>query len=82
MSTRVLKRFLQMFCGHKFSWPHSGVHGRDYQVCLLCGSTYEYDWRTMRRTRRLAARPRADLQRAFELSTTHTRTTSSSGYRV
>jgi hypothetical protein len=82
MSTPVLKRFLQMFCRHEFSWPRSGVHGRDYQVCLLCGSTYEYDWRTMRRTRRLAAIPRAELQRAVELRNTQARTTSFSGHRV
>jgi len=54
MST-FLKCFLQMFCRHEFSWPHSGVNGQDYQVCILCGTTYEYDWHTMRRTRRLAS---------------------------
>jgi hypothetical protein len=53
MVTKVCKYLVQIFCRHQFSWPHSGVHGRDYQVCLLCGSTYEYDWTTMRRTRLL-----------------------------
>lgn len=48
-----LKQFLQKFCRHEFSWPHSGVYGQDYQVCVRCGAIYEYDWGTMRRTRRL-----------------------------
>jgi len=29
------------------------MQGRDYQVCLLCGTAYEYDWTTMRRTGRV-----------------------------
>ena len=49
-----LKHILQKFCRHEFSWPHSGVHGQDYQVCVRCGAIYEYDWVEMRRTRRLA----------------------------
>jgi len=27
--------------------------GCHYQICLLCGTAYEYDWTMMRRTRRL-----------------------------
>lgn len=54
MSTPFLKKLLQACCRHRFSWPHTGVHGEDYQVCLLCGATYAYDLTTMRRTRRLA----------------------------
>ena len=53
MSTPFLKRLLQSCCRHNFSWPHTGIHGQDYQICVLCGATYEYDWSTMRRTRRL-----------------------------
>jgi len=26
---------------------------RHYQICLACGTAYEYDWRLMRRTNRL-----------------------------
>ena len=47
----ILKQLLQKLCRHEFSWPHSGVQGHDYQVCVRCGAMYEYDWETMRRTR-------------------------------
>lgn len=57
MSSGFLKQFLQKFCRHEFSWPHSGAHGQDYQVCVICGTIYEYDWVSMRRTRRLASVP-------------------------
>lgn len=53
MAATFLKQLLQRLCRHRFSWPHSSVHGQDYQVCLICGVAYEYDWVTMRRTRRL-----------------------------
>ena len=53
MAARFLKRLLERFCRHEFSWPHSGSDGQDYQVCLICGTIYEYDLATMRRTRRL-----------------------------
>jgi hypothetical protein len=55
MAARFLKRLLQKLCRHQFTWPHRSGHGNDYQVCLICGSTYEYDWSTMRRTRRLTS---------------------------
>jgi hypothetical protein len=54
MSTPFLTRLLQSCCRHNFSWPHTGSCGHDYQVCVLCGVAYEYDWTTMKRTRRLA----------------------------
>ncbi len=53
MAGRLVSRILEKLCPHRFSWPHSGVHGQDYQVCLICGTAYEYDWVTMRRVRRL-----------------------------
>jgi hypothetical protein len=53
MAAGFIKHLLQTLCRHQFSWPHSAAHGQNYQVCLICGSTYEYDWSTMRRTRRL-----------------------------
>jgi hypothetical protein len=52
MAGGLLSLLLQKLCPHRFSWPHS-VHGQDYQVCLICGTAYEYDWRTMRRIRKL-----------------------------
>lgn len=60
VAAQLLTRFWEMFCQHRFSWPHTGVHGQDYQVCVLCGAAYQYDWTTMRRTGRLAAS--ADVQ--------------------
>lgn len=54
MATPFFKRLLESLCPHRFSWPHSGVHGQDYQVCLLCGAAYKYDWTTMQRTGRLS----------------------------
>jgi hypothetical protein len=49
----LLKRILRWLCPHRFSWPHSGIDGQDYQVCLLCGTAFEFDVSTMRRTGRL-----------------------------
>ena len=60
MAYRFLSLFLQKLCPHRFSWPHS-VHGQDYQVCVICGTAYEYDWVTMRRIRRLTPPARASL---------------------
>jgi hypothetical protein len=63
MVETLVTHLMQMLCRHSFSWPHSGSDGQDYQVCVICGSAYEYDWRTMRRTRRLASvlHPKADF---------------------
>src|SRR5438045_2484391 len=36
-------------CSHEFSWPRRAASGEYYQVCLLCASAYQYDWKTMRR---------------------------------
>jgi hypothetical protein len=57
MASQFLKRLLQMCCRHRFSWPHTGMHGQDYQVCLICGAAYEFDCTTMRRTGRLVSPP-------------------------
>lgn len=61
MAVTFLKQILEKFCNHRFSWPHSGIDGRDYQVCLICGTIYEYDWTEMRRTRRVASTARDRL---------------------
>ena len=55
MDSPWLRRLFELFCRHRFSWPHTGVHGQDYQVCLNCGAAYEFDCETMTRTGRLAA---------------------------
>jgi hypothetical protein len=68
MTSPFLKRLLQRCCVHRFSWPHTGVHGQDYQVCLICGAAYEYDWTTMRRTGRLVT-PADALQESLARET-------------
>ncbi|HUJ93831.1 MAG TPA: hypothetical protein VLW84_01090 [Terriglobales bacterium] len=55
MTPSWFERFLEQFCSHRFSWPHTGPNGQDYQVCLDCGVVYEFDCATMQRTRRIAA---------------------------
>jgi hypothetical protein len=62
MTATWLKQLLQNCCRHRFSWPHTGVHGQDYQVCLICGAAYEFDCTTMRRTGRLATPPTPQYQ--------------------
>ncbi len=62
MAGNFLKRLLEIFCRHEFSWPHSGVCGQDYQVCMRCGAIYEYDLARMRRTRRLASAPQSQAE--------------------
>jgi hypothetical protein len=50
---KLLKLLLGQGCTHRFSWPRIDDCGRHYQVCLACGTAYEYDWEMMRRTNRL-----------------------------
>lgn len=50
-----LKHLLRQGCTHRFSWPRIDENGRHYQICLACGTAYEYDWTVMRRTGRLLA---------------------------
>jgi len=42
-------------CSHEFSWPRRWSDGAYYQVCLLCGEEYAYDWKHMKRTERITA---------------------------
>ena len=53
----LLKRILGTWCTHRFAWPRIDDNDRHYQVCLDCGTAYEYDWKMMRRTGRLAIDP-------------------------
>ena len=50
---KFLQLLLRQGCTHRFSWPRIDDNGRHYQVCLACGTAYEYDWEMMRRTNRL-----------------------------
>jgi len=40
-------------CSHEFSWPRRAEDGHYYQVCLLCAAEYKYDWKSMKRIKRL-----------------------------
>src|SRR5512138_862971 len=42
-------------CAHEFSLPRRWPDGEYYQVCLLCGAEYRYDWKSMKRIERLPA---------------------------
>jgi hypothetical protein len=50
---KFFKMFLQRTCTHRFSWPRIDHNGRHYQICLACGTAFEYDWGLMRRTGRV-----------------------------
>lgn len=41
-------------CSHEFSWPRRAADGEYYQVCMLCATAYQYDWKTMRRGDRVS----------------------------
>jgi hypothetical protein len=59
---RFLQRLLSDLCSHQFSWPRLDGNGQHYQICLICGNAYEYDWKTMRRIdRRLLTNEQHDL---------------------
>ncbi len=58
-----LKSLLGRGCTHRFSWPRIDDDGRHYQICLACGTAYEYDWSGMRRTDRLLT---AVIQRGLQ----------------
>ena len=61
---------LKRSCTHRFGWPRIDDDGRHYQICLLCGSAYEYDWATMSRTNRRLALSVSHVSRANALSDT------------
>jgi hypothetical protein len=50
---KFLKLLLRQGCTHRFAWPRIDDSGRHYQICLGCGTAYEYDWKMMHRTNRL-----------------------------
>jgi len=50
---RLFKLILRHTCTHRFSWPRIGSNGQHYQICLYCGTAYEYDWEGMKRTERV-----------------------------
>ncbi len=61
-----LRQLFGQGCTHRFSWPRIDDQGHHYQICLACGTAYEYDWSMMRRTDRLLA---AAVQHALPADT-------------
>jgi hypothetical protein len=53
MPQKIMDVLMQGRCSHEFSWPRRAESGEYYQVCMLCATAYEYDWKTMRRGSRL-----------------------------
>ena len=51
-------------CSHEFSWPRRAADGHYYQVCLLCAAEYKYDWKTMKRIKRVDSAPKPPLRRS------------------
>jgi hypothetical protein len=50
---KLVKWLFGQNCSHRFAWPRNASTGGHYQICLVCGTAYEYDWMNMRRTKRL-----------------------------
>jgi hypothetical protein len=48
MGGNIISRFL-FDCRHQFSWPRRDDNGDYYQLCVTCGTKYQYDWTRMRR---------------------------------
>jgi len=53
MPPKLMDVLMLGHCSHEFSWPRRTANGDYYQVCLLCASAYQYDWKTMRRGSRV-----------------------------
>ena len=53
MQQKLMEVLMLGRCSHEFSWPRRSADGEYYQVCLQCASAYQYDWKTMRRGKRV-----------------------------
>lgn len=60
MGSRLLDLFRLGHCSHEFSWPRRWPDGQYYQVCLVCGDEYRYDWKTMSRLERINVKARLE----------------------
>ncbi len=49
MPRKLLQQLFPGICRHEFGWPRKSPEGDYYQVCLVCGDEYQYDWPTMQR---------------------------------
>ena len=64
MKSKLLGMLHLSGCQHEFSWPRRWPDGDFYQVCLVCGEEYKYDWKSMRRLERITeTRPATQLLR-------------------
>ena len=61
MSQKLLDVLTLGHCSHEFSWPRRSADGHYYQVCLHCASAYNYDWKAMRRTKRVDPSAEAEI---------------------
>jgi hypothetical protein len=50
---RFLWRHFEELRSHRFTSPRHGGNSQHYQICLIYGTAYEYDWKRVRRTDRL-----------------------------
>jgi hypothetical protein len=76
-----LERLFGEFCPHRFTWPRLSGDGQHYQICLICGTAYGYDWRRMQRTDRLLVTNRQEAHapvRTHLPETVHSKTMSKS----
>jgi hypothetical protein len=53
MTQKLMDVLMLARCSHEFSWPRRTTSGEYYQVCLLCATAYQYNWKTMRRGNRV-----------------------------
>ena len=53
MPQKLMDVLMMGRCSHEFAWPRRAANGEYYQVCLVCASAYQYDWKTMRRGNRV-----------------------------
>jgi PilZ domain len=68
------RNFLQMLsgnCRHEFAWPRKTAEGDYYQVCLICGEEYRYDWRSMKRLEKRTEKGRQPATAATESVVRH-----------
>src|SRR6202011_6334351 len=62
MPQKLLDVLMLGRCSHEFSWPRRAADGHYYQVCLLCAAEYKYDWKTMKRIKRVPSATEATTE--------------------
>jgi hypothetical protein len=64
MGSRILDLLRLGRCSHEFSLPRRWPDGQYYQVCLVCGDEYKYDWKTMSRLERVSGKGSTEIPTA------------------